>query len=103
MLDGASCLPSSDCCITGNKEARCNAGASIFRIESTFVQFISRLPHEKHLKCHLISDKYKAEGLGPASLKSTQALFSKGIGSGTEKILPNVRVNGHGETNKPAS
>lgn len=78
----------------------------LFRIESTFVQFINRLPHEKHLKCHLCNE-YKAEGLGPASLKSMQALFSKGIGSGTEKkrkkIFPNIKINEHQETNKPAS
>lgn len=77
----------------------------LFRIESTFVQFINRLPHEKHLKCHL-RNKYKAEGLGPASLKTMQALFSKGIGSGTGKKknnLSQIKINEHQETNKPAS
>lgn len=75
----------------------------LFRTESTFIQFINRLPHEKHLKCHLISNKYKAEGLGPASLKSMQPLFLKWIGSGTEKIPSNIKLNEHQETNKPAS
>lgn len=53
-----------------------------------------------------LNKKYKAEDLGPASLKSMQALFSKGIGSGTEKkktTLANTKVNEHQEINKPAS
>ena len=56
----------------------------LFRIQTTFIQFINRLPPVKHLKCHLISNKYKAEALGPASLNSMQALFSNGIGSRPE-------------------
>lgn len=89
MLDRVSYLPSSDWYSRSDRSrVQCRYLSVDLEIESPFVQSISRMPHEKHLKYHLISNKYKAEGLGPTSLKCLQGLFSKEWVQALRKAFP---------------